>query len=99
MEQLSLLTSMAAVLGVALIAGMAVRRLGLPVILGYLLGGVAIGPYGLELVKDVGEVETLATIGVALRGATTSRQRSTTPATFPWRIAAASVWTLIPRGA
>jgi len=66
MEQLSLLTSMAAVLGVALIAGLVVRRLGLPVILGYLLGGVVIGPYGLELVKDVGEVETLATIGVAL---------------------------------
>jgi CPA2 family monovalent cation:H+ antiporter-2 len=66
MEELSLLTSMAAVLGVALIAGMAVRRLGLPVILGYLLGGIVIGPFGLQLVKDVQEVETLATIGVAL---------------------------------
>jgi CPA2 family monovalent cation:H+ antiporter-2 len=66
MEELSLLTSMAIVLGVALIAGMAVRPLRLPVVLGYLLSGVVIGPYGLKWVEDVQEVETLATIGVVL---------------------------------
>jgi len=66
MENLSLLTSMAIVLGIALVAGMFVRRLGLPVILGYLMGGVVIGPYGLALVKDEQNVETLATIGVVL---------------------------------
>ncbi len=64
MEDLSLLTSMAIVLGTALIMGLVVRRLGLPVIVGYVLGGVAIGPYALGLVEDVQDVETLATIGV-----------------------------------
>lgn len=66
MEELSLLTSMAIVLGIALVGGIAVRFLRLPVILGYLLSGVVIGPYGMALVEDVDEVETLATIGVVL---------------------------------
>jgi len=66
MEELSLLSSMAIVLGVALIGGMAVRLLKLPVILGYLLSGIVIGPFGLRLIQDVDEVETMATIGVVL---------------------------------
>ena len=66
MEELSLLTSMAIVLGIALIGGMAVRLIRLPVILGYLLSGIVIGPHALGVIRDVGEVETLATIGVAL---------------------------------
>jgi CPA2 family monovalent cation:H+ antiporter-2 len=66
MEELSLLTSMAIVLGIALVGGMAVRILRLPVILGYLLSGVVIGPYGMALITDVDEVETMATIGVVL---------------------------------
>jgi len=65
-EELGLLVSMATVLVAALIVGMVARRLKLPVIAGYLLGGFAIGPYGLGLIRDLGEVETLATIGVVL---------------------------------
>jgi CPA2 family monovalent cation:H+ antiporter-2 len=66
MGDLSLLASMAIVLGVALVGGMAARLLQLPVILGYLLSGIVIGPYGLKLVSEVGDVETLAEIGVVL---------------------------------
>ena len=66
MGDLSLLASMAIVLGVALVGGMAARLLKLPVILGYLLSGIVIGPYGLKLVREVGDVETLAEIGVVL---------------------------------
>ncbi|HEY48954.1 MAG TPA: sodium:proton exchanger [Dehalococcoidia bacterium] len=66
MEEPGLLTSMAIVLGVALIGGMAARIMKLPVILGYLLSGVLIGPYGLKLISEVGDVETLAEIGVVL---------------------------------
>ena len=66
MGDLSLLASMAIVLGVALVGGMAARLLKLPVILGYLLSGIVIGPYGLKLVSEVGDVETLAEIGVVL---------------------------------
>ena len=64
--ELSLLVDMAIVLVAALILGMAARRLKLPVIVGYLLGGIVIGPFGLGLIPEVGEVETLATIGVVL---------------------------------
>jgi len=38
----------------------------LPVILGYLVSGVIIGPNALGVVEDVGNVEILATIGVVL---------------------------------
>ena len=65
-EELGLIRSMAIVLAAALIGGMVARRIGLPVILGYLIGGIVIGPYGLEYVNNVEEVETLATIGVVL---------------------------------
>jgi CPA2 family monovalent cation:H+ antiporter-2 len=66
MGELSLLADMAIVLVAALIGGLVARRLKLPIIVGYLLVGVAIGPYGLHLVRNVGDVETLATIGVVL---------------------------------
>ena len=54
------------VLVAALAGGMIARLLRMPVILGYLAGGMVVGPYGLHLVKDVGQIETLAQIGVAL---------------------------------
>jgi len=45
---------------------MIARRLGLPVILGYLIGGIAVGPFGFGLVGDVEQIRTLAEIGVIL---------------------------------
>jgi len=45
---------------------MIARRLGLPVILGYLIGGIAVGPYGFGLVGEVEQIRTLAEIGVVL---------------------------------
>ncbi|TET74765.1 MAG: hypothetical protein E3J42_04575, partial [Dehalococcoidia bacterium] len=57
MGDLSLLATMAIVLGVALVGGMAARLLRLPVIIGYLVSGIVIGPYGLKLVREVGDVE------------------------------------------
>ena len=66
MEDLDLLASMAIVLGVALVAGLLANRLRLPVILGYLVSGIVIGPHALGLIGDVDDVETLATIGVVL---------------------------------
>ena len=38
----------------------------LPSVMGYLLAGVLIGPYGLQLIEDVEAVEHLAEIGVIL---------------------------------
>ncbi|MFO8101080.1 MAG: cation:proton antiporter [Dehalococcoidia bacterium] len=66
MEDLSLLTSMALVLGVALIAGVVANHLRLPVIMGYLLAGIIIGPNATGLVSETEDVETMATIGVVL---------------------------------
>jgi CPA2 family monovalent cation:H+ antiporter-2 len=40
------------------------QRLKLPPILGFLVTGVVIGPYGLSLIKAIHEVELLAEIGV-----------------------------------
>jgi len=54
------------VLLAALGGGMLARRLKLPVILGYLAGGLLVGPFGLKLVHDVASVDVLATIGVIL---------------------------------
>ncbi len=53
-------------LGAALVGGMIAHRLRQPVILGYLIVGVVVGPYALGLVDDVVLVEAAATVGVAL---------------------------------
>ena len=42
------------------------KRLQLPVIVGFIITGVVIGPYGLGLIKDSTAVESLAEIGVVL---------------------------------
>jgi CPA2 family monovalent cation:H+ antiporter-2 len=54
------------VLAVAIAGGMLARWLRLPLILGYLASGVAIGPYGLALVHDTNSINSLAKIGVVL---------------------------------
>jgi CPA2 family monovalent cation:H+ antiporter-2 len=50
----------------AVVGGMIAHRFRQPVILGYLLIGVIVGPYALGLVGDREIVEVLATIGVTL---------------------------------
>ncbi|MFC1970784.1 cation:proton antiporter [Chloroflexota bacterium] len=54
------------VLVTAIAGGMLARLLRLPIIPGYLVGGIAIGPYGFGLVHDVEKIDSLATIGVVL---------------------------------
>ena len=65
MENLDLII-LVIVLVAAFIGGVIARRLGLPVILGYLIGGIAVGPYGFGLVHDVEQISTVAEIGVVL---------------------------------
>lgn len=66
MEQLSQLVTLAILLTAALVGGMIAHRLRQPVILGYLIIGVAVGPHALGLVDDVELIEAVATMGVAL---------------------------------
>ncbi len=66
MSQLDPVISIAILLGAAVVGGMIAHRLRQPVILGYLVVGVALGPHALGLVGDAVLVETMATMGVAL---------------------------------
>ena len=60
------IVNIAIILAAALVGGMIAHRLRQPIILGYLLVGIAVGPYGFALVSDLELIEVLATIGVAL---------------------------------
>ncbi len=66
MEEFGIGLDLVIVLTTALVGGMLARLLRLPVILGYLVGGIAVGPYGFGLVHDLETIHTLATIGVIL---------------------------------
>ena len=52
MHDLPLLVNIAAALSAAFVGGLLARRLGLPTIVGYLLAGVAIGPFTPGFVGD-----------------------------------------------
>ncbi len=57
----------ALILVAALVGGVVAQRLGLPLILGYILAGVLVGPNtGGPTVGDIHQIELLAEIGVAL---------------------------------
>lgn len=66
MEELGLVGDLAVVAGAALVGGGLARALRLPTVLGYLAAGLVIGPQTSGLVDDVGEVQTVADLGVAL---------------------------------
>ena len=66
MEELGIGPEVIIVLATAIVGGMLARLLRLPILLGYLVGGVVIGPYGFALVSDVETIHSLATIGVVL---------------------------------
>ena len=66
MEQSDLVIDFTILLGAALIGGMIAHRLRQPVILGYLIVGIAVGPHALSLVNDLVLIEAAATLGVAL---------------------------------
>ena len=65
-ENLPLLTTLAAGFAAAWVLGLITHRLGLSPIVGYLLAGVAIGPYTPGFAGDVGIAQQLAEIGVIL---------------------------------
>ena len=62
----SLITLIAAGLGLALVMGYLATRLRLPPLVGYLLAGVVIGPATPGLVADIGLARELAELGVML---------------------------------
>ncbi|MGE0874999.1 MAG: YbaL family putative K(+) efflux transporter [Burkholderiales bacterium] len=65
-HSITLITTIAAALGLALILGFAAVRLKVPALVGYLLAGVLIGPYTPGFVADLELAGQLAEIGVML---------------------------------
>ncbi|MEE9614982.1 MAG: cation:proton antiporter [Thermodesulfobacteriota bacterium] len=66
MEGIPLLKDIVILIAVSVPISIVLVRLGLPTIVGFLLTGVIIGPYGFGLVTDPAEVETLAQMGIVL---------------------------------
>ena len=66
MNQQDPVVAIAILLAAALVGGMIAHRLKQPIILGYLVIGVAVGPHALGFVEDLEIIKTVATIGVAL---------------------------------
>ncbi len=64
-EDFRLIVDLVSVFGVAACGGLVAALLRQPVLLGYLIGGMVIGPTGLGLIKELIQVETLAQFGVA----------------------------------
>lgn len=64
MHDLPLLINITIALIVAFIGGLVARRFGLPTIVGYLLAGIAIGPFTPGFVGDVETISQLAELGV-----------------------------------
>ena len=64
-EDFRLIIDLVSVLAAAAAGGLLAALLKQPVLLGYLLAGVVVGPTGLGLIKEVVQVETLAQFGVA----------------------------------
>ncbi|MFB3143322.1 MAG: cation:proton antiporter [Candidatus Methylomirabilales bacterium] len=66
MEELGFLKDLVLVFGVSTLVVFLFHRLRQPTIVGFLVSGVLVGPYGLSLIADVHQVELLAEIGVVL---------------------------------
>ena len=64
MHELSLLINIAVALVIAFFGGVIARRVGLPTIVGYMLAGIAIGPFTPGFVGHVGTISQLAEMGV-----------------------------------
>ena len=64
MHELPLLINIAVALLIAFFGGVIARRAGLPTIVGYMLAGIAIGPFTPGFVGDVDTIKQLAEMGV-----------------------------------
>jgi monovalent cation:H+ antiporter-2, CPA2 family len=64
MHELPLLINIAVALVVAFIGGILARRVGLPTIVGYMLGGISIGPFTPGFEGDATTISQLAELGV-----------------------------------
>lgn len=64
MHEVPLLINITMALVVAFIGGVTARKIGLPTIVGYLLAGIAIGPFTPGFVGDTNTIQQLAELGI-----------------------------------
>src|SRR3990172_8456588 len=64
MHEVTLLINIVVALVIAFFGGLIARRIGLPTIVGYLLAGIAIGPFTPGFVGDIETIGQLAELGV-----------------------------------
>jgi monovalent cation:H+ antiporter-2, CPA2 family len=65
LEDFRLIVDLVSILAAAAVGGVAAGLAGLPPLLGYIVGGIIVGPTGLGLIKELIQVETLAQFGAA----------------------------------
>ncbi|NOY65012.1 MAG: hypothetical protein GXO97_06435, partial [Nitrospirae bacterium] len=64
--ELEFLKSLLVIFGISVVVVLILNRIKVPSLVGFLIAGVIVGPYGVGLVKDTHLVEILAEIGVIL---------------------------------
>ncbi|MFQ5441682.1 MAG: cation:proton antiporter [Thermodesulfobacteriota bacterium] len=66
MENIPILKDLVIIMAVSVPISILLTRAGLPTIIGFLLTGVIIGPYGLGLITEMHSVEVLSQVGIVL---------------------------------
>ena len=89
MPELPLLVNTSIALVYALIGGLVARRLGLPTIVGYMIAGVALGPFTPGFHGDEKSIHQLAEFGVILL--MFGVRKPGQPELEPWRAIVASL--------
>src|SRR2546428_12029781 len=66
MAELDFLRDLVVLFGASIVVVYGFNRLRLPAVVGFLVAGALLGPYGLDVVDDVARVEVFAEVGVVL---------------------------------
>ena len=66
MPELAFLRDLVVLFGASIVVVYGFNRLRLPAVVGFLVAGALLGPYGLDVVDDVARVEVFAEVGVVL---------------------------------
>jgi len=66
MEEFGFLRDLVVLFGVSVVVVYCFDKLRLPALVGFLVAGAMLGPYGLDIVQDVSRVEVFAEVGIVL---------------------------------